>query len=345
MNGHVRDQLDALYDWRNGAGRRNVLTNSHMDIWQVGTTIAVPSTTKTYLCDMWAVFRPATGCTVSRQTGPTGQAYTQRVQRDSGNASTGVIQIIQAIETLDSYQLAGQTCQLKLVLRSGANFSAASSNVLVKVTWGTGVDQDPTASWTGTTDALSILRAITATATEYTFDAISIPANATQVKVDISFTPVGTAGANDWFELSAAQLTAGETPTIERLPTSQTQIECQRHFVKLGPIPGGATAYAFADGSVQTSSAADFTIRLPVEMRAKPTVTVSAVNDFTILAAGVQHSTTGMTLAGLGNDGDHTTDSIAIRGSLGAAMTAGHGAKLTNNQDKTNGAIFISARL
>ena len=83
-NTHWRDNLNYLYDNRYGVGRRNAIINSHMDVWQRGTSFALASSTKTYTADRWACYRAATGCTVSRQTGPTGQAYAMRVQRDSG---------------------------------------------------------------------------------------------------------------------------------------------------------------------------------------------------------------------------------------------------------------------
>lgn len=231
LNTYVSDDLSYLYGVRWGNGRRNVLINStQIDVWQRGTSFAVGSSTKTYTADRWAAYRSgATGMTVSRQTGPTGWQYTMRVQRDSGNSSTADLQMIQALESADSYKLAGQTCQLKVNLRAGSNYSPTSSLVTVKVTYGTGTDQDPTASWTGTTDALSQTQAITTTATDYTFDSISIPSSATQVKVQISFTPTGTASTNDYIDVTAVQLTAGQSPGYERLSAQESLSLCQRY--------------------------------------------------------------------------------------------------------------------
>ena len=169
LNTYVSDDLSFLYGVRWGNGRRNVLINStDINQWQRGTSFAVASSTKTYTADRWAAYRSgATGMTVSRQTGPTGWQYAIRMQRDSGTSSTADLQLIQALETADTYKLAGQTCQLKVNLKAGSNFSATSSLVTVKVTYGTGTDESPTASWTGTTDALSQTQAITTTATDY----------------------------------------------------------------------------------------------------------------------------------------------------------------------------------
>ena len=229
-NTHWRDNLSYLYDNRYGVGRRNAIINSHFDVWQRASLFTLSSSTKTYCADRWAVYRAATGCSVGRQTGPTGQKYTMRVQRDSGNSSTTLIYVYQALETIDTYQFAGQDAYLKLTMSAGANFSAASSAVGVRVIYGTGTDESPDTTWTGQTDALSTSQVITTTSTSYNFDSISIPTTATQIKVVLTFTPVGTASTNDWFEISAAQLSVNPAPTYERLPYNETLRLCQRYY-------------------------------------------------------------------------------------------------------------------
>ncbi len=267
-NTHWRDNLNYLYDNRYGVGRRNAIINSHMDVWQRGTSFALSSSTKTYTADRWAVYRAATGCTVSRQTGPTGQAYAMRVQRDSANASTTAITAYHALESLDSYKFAGQTAYLKLTMKAGANFSAASSSVTVKVTYGTGTDQSPEASWTGTTDALSTSQVITTTSTSYDFNSISIPSSATQVKVSVGFTPVGTASTNDWFELSAAQLSVNPAPGYERLSYNETVALCQRYY---------QTGLGYWYGQATSGITFGYTHPLPVPMRGTPNMTFTNV--------------------------------------------------------------------
>ena len=265
-NADVRDADTYFNDVIGGIGSRNVLINSHMDVWQRGSSFAITSSaTPQYHADRWCTRRNgATGATVSRQTGPTGQKYAMRVQRDSGNSNTTAIETMQPIESLNSLRLAGQTCQLKLTLKAGGNFSATSSLVTVKVTYGTGTDQAPPASgWTGTTDALSTTQAITTTAADYTFDSISIPTTATQVQVSVSFTPTGTASTNDWFELSAAQLTAGKTSGWERLPYGDTLARCYRYYF-------APAIYEYV-GGVWSTTQIVMHVRFPVTMRTTPT--------------------------------------------------------------------------
>ena len=267
-NTHWRDNLSYLYDNRYGVGRRNAIINSHFDVWQRACSFTLASSTKTYCADRWAVYRAATGCSVGRQTGPTGQKYTMRVQRDSGNSSTTLIYVYQALETIDTYQFAGQTAYLKLTMKAGANFSAASSAVGVRVICGTGTDESPDTTWTGQTDALSTSQVITTTSTSYNFDSISIPTTATQIKVVLTFTPVGTASTNDWVEISAAQLSVDPAPDYERLPYAETLALCQRYY---------QTGLGYWYGQVTTGTTHGFTLPLPVAMRITPTMAFTNV--------------------------------------------------------------------
>jgi len=338
LNTYVSDDLSFLYGVRWGNGRRNVLINStDINQWQRGTSFAVASSTKTYTADRWAAYRSgATGMTVSRQTGPTGWQYAIRMQRDSGTSSTADLQLIQALETADTYKLAGQTCQLKVNLKAGSNFSATSSLVTVKVTYGTGTDESPTASWTGTTDALSQTQAITTTATDYTFDSISIPTSATQVKVQISFTPVGTASTNDYVDIAAVQLTAGQAPGYERIPVQENLANCQRYYYQWGPW--AATHYLVNSTNLTTVDAYGY-LRYPVPMRGVPTVTFSATNDFSVQHGGGITPSTNMAAI------SPNTAGVLIQAVVASGLTSGAASMIYNAQDTTNAAIYNTAEL
>jgi hypothetical protein len=269
-NTHWRDNLNYLYDNLYGIGRRNAIINSHFDVWQRGTSFTAASSTKTYCADRWAVYRAATGCTVSRISGPTGQPYSMWIKRDSGNSSTTLIYAYQSLESIDTYQFAGQTAYLKLTMKAGANFSAASSAISVRVIYGTGIDEDPDTTWTGQTDALSTSQVITTTATSYDFGPIAIPSSATQIKVVLTFTPVGTAGAADGFAISAAQLTVDPAPGYERLPYEETFALCQRYY---------QTGIGYWYGQATSGITHGFTQSLPVVMRSTPTMAFTNVSN------------------------------------------------------------------
>ena len=229
-NKDVRDAVNYLLALQGGLGRRNFLKNPRMDLWQRGTSFAIPASTKTYTADRWVAYRAATGSTVSRQTGPTGQSYGLRYQRDPGNTSTATMRILQALPTANSLPMAGQVVSLRINLAAGANFSPAGGTVSLIVTTGTGTDQDPVTTWTGTADALSITQAVTTGSTDYVFDNVIIPANTNQVKVEASWVPVGTAGANDWCQLNGVQVSAGSMAGFEQIPPEQNLAECQAFY-------------------------------------------------------------------------------------------------------------------
>ena len=283
-NSDVRDAVDYLVALQGGTGRRNALINSHFDIWQAGTTATIPTGgTGIYLADQWIAYRNAAGATVSQQTGPTGQKFKMRVQRNAANASTVGLKICQPIESRDSLSFAGQSASLRLTLAAGANFSAAGTIVTIRVQYGTGTDQNPITGYTGATNALSTTQVITTTLVDYTFDNIDIPSSATQLAVWVEWTPVGTAGANDFVEISAAQLSVGSAAGYERLPISQTLVECQRYY---------CAGLAVWDGSATNGVRFSMGVCFPVTMRTAPTVVQTNVSNVAFAAAtGQQYIT------------------------------------------------------
>lgn len=336
-NTHVRNLAEWTVANIAGVGARNGLYNSHFDIWQRGTSFAITSSaTPQYTADRWCVRRSgATGATVSRQAAATGQQYVMRVQRDSGNANTTAIEAYQALDTPDSVRFAGTSCQLRIRLKAGSNFSAASSAVTIKVVTGEGTNEAPAATWTGSNDALSVSQAISAVEDDYIFDGIDIPWDATQVKVYVAFTPVGTASTNDWIEVSAVQLVEGSAPGWERLPVGEHLRRCQRYYQQIGPY--GAARVVAGSGQAASTTVAFLSIPLPTTMRTTPAVTFSAGNDFTVNGSV---NTTNMAV-----DGMTTASVVMVAATCAAVLTPGFGMYLTNNQDTTNAAIYVSAEL
>ncbi len=340
-NTDVRDADTYFLENLGGFGHRNGLVNSHFDIWQAGTSFAITSlATSKYCADQWYVRTNGTSnVAVTQVAGPTGQRYAMQVQRVATNANTTAIEVMQPLETPESFRFAGKTCQLKLNLKAGANFSATSNLVTVKVTYGTGTDQAPPASgWTGTGDAYSTTQAITTTATDYTFDGISIPANATQIQVSVSWTPTGTASTYDLVVVGAGQITVGKCSGWERLPYATQLVRCQRFYRQLGPY---GTPRLIGYGMAYSTTLSGFPIYLPTPMRIAPTVTFSANNDFRVLNTGAGLNTTTMA-----QDTAYTsTDIVSITATTAASLTANQAVSLDNNQDTANAAIYIKALL
>src|SRR5258707_41543 len=117
------------------------------NLFQRATSGASVTTTVTYGGpDRWAYWSgTSTAMTVSRTSTsgdvPAGYLYAHKMARTSGQ--TGVVQMcmLQEIESANVYQFQGQTAELNFNAFTGANFSAASSNMTAYIIYGTGSDQ------------------------------------------------------------------------------------------------------------------------------------------------------------------------------------------------------------
>jgi hypothetical protein len=255
---------------------KNGIINGAMQIWQRGTSLAVTSSsTGFYSVDRFNTYRAATGSTVSRQTTsdttnlPTIQ-YCARVQRDSGNSSTTNIFFAQALESSNSYRFAGQTVTLSFYARKGANYSAASSALGVKLQSGTGTDNNIIVGFTGNTDVISQTATLTTTWQRFTYSG-TVGASATQVGALFTFTPVGTAGANDHFEITGVQIEQGSTATAFQTATGSIQGElaaCQRYYWRATAVQN-YSPFGWAIGN--SAGLGDAEIVFPVFMRVAPT--------------------------------------------------------------------------
>jgi hypothetical protein len=258
--------------------QQNPVLNSAMQVWQRGTSVAVSGGfALTYAADRWGFFRTgfATGMTVSRQaTGDTTNLpfiqYSQRVQRDSGNTSTGIIYNLQNFESINSIPFAGRTVTFSFYARAGANYSSASSALSYGVSTGTGTDQNLLNGYTGQASPISSTATLTTTWQRFTATA-TLSASATQIGIGFNYTPVGTAGANDWFEFTGVQLEVGSvaTPFKTYAATIQGELSaCQRYYYRNTP---GSTVGTMGNAIASSSTNGSTLIELKTTMRVVPT--------------------------------------------------------------------------
>lgn len=195
--------------WRNGLIGGNFFTN----LWQRGTTSASITTALLYGPDRWwGLSGTGTAFTIIKQTGAsditTGVNATARVQRTNGQTGVLPVCVGQVLTSGNSAQYQGKTVELSFTGLAGALFSAASSNITATIAYGTGSNESAanfsTGSWTGYTAQATTITLGTSFA-RYSAVA-SIPATATQIGVKMCYTPVGTAGATDFWEFGNAQL-------------------------------------------------------------------------------------------------------------------------------------------
>ena len=256
----------------NVAGKNSFL-NSNFSIWQRGTSIACSSTA--YGADRWQAYRTVAGATISRQvTNDTTNLpfiqYAARVQRDSGNTATTAIFIGQSLETVNSIPLVGKSVTFSFYARAGANYSAASSALSVIVSSGTGTDQNVLTSYTGANNFISQTATLTTTWQRFTYTG-TVPTTAQEVGTYIYYTPVGTAGANDYFEITGVQLeiAASATAYSPNAATFQGELAaCQRYYWRSG---GDIVYQRYGNGSARSTNQVDAVVNFPVTMRTTPT--------------------------------------------------------------------------
>ena len=260
------------------AGRNGVL-NGGMDIWQRGSSVAISAgSTSSYTADRWAGYHATSDSTVSRQSsGISNIQYCARVQRNSSGTSTGLIALEQSLETAESIRFTGQTVTLSFYARAGANYSSASNALSVNVLYGTGTDQSIVAGFTGTGTVISQTATLTTSWVRFTYTG-TVSSSSTQIGLQFYYTPSGTAGAADYFEVTGVQLEVGSvaTPFSRAGGTLQGELAaCQRYYqTSWGSNntsgAGGGGVSAFAINTTEMYGGVFFR----VEMRTNPTVTI-----------------------------------------------------------------------
>jgi hypothetical protein len=238
----------AVQDVLGSSLNQNALINGNMDIWQRGTSIFSPTNKlNAYAADRWFVVRTSytPGLAASQQdgTGVTGSRFALRIQRPAGNAALPAIYLIQTIETPNVILMRGRKWTLSFWARKGADYSPTSSVLDFGVGERTGIDESAEA-YTGIDEPATVN--LTTSWQKYTMTMSSaVQASTNTIKVLFVVNPQGTAGANDWFEITQVQLNAGETATpFAAVPFDVELQRCKRYYQKsygYSVLPGTAT--------------------------------------------------------------------------------------------------------
>ena len=326
-----------------GTVQANPILNSAMQIWQRGTSISLAASIGGFVADRWYT---STGvnqaCTISRQaTNDTTNLpfiqYAMRYQRNSGQTGTGGLNLTQSLESINAIPYAGKTVTLSFYARAGANYSAASSALSVLLISGTGTDQNRgTTGYTNEAYPISSTATLTTTWQRFTYTG-TLASTVTEFAFYASFVPTGTAGANDWYELTGVQVDIGSVALPFRTYAGTIQGElaaCQRYYWRntSGSAYNGLAPYANAKAASQISGI----LVHPVAMRVPPT---SA--EFSTL--GVYDGNTNVAV---------TSITLAYAGTLSSMMDWNTGGGLTANRSyclaaygSTTAYIALSAEL
>jgi hypothetical protein len=261
-----------------GLGFRNVIINGGFDVWQRGTTAAIPSSPSTsYLADRWSGYRGTTGSTQSRATaGLDGFQYALRIQRDSGNTGTGVIFMNQSFETSVMAKLANKQVTLSFWARAGANYSSSGLSFTARVVAGTGTEANVIYTGVaGSTEPVATTVTLTTSWQRFTATGL-IPSGSNGGGVYFFYAPTGTAGAADYVEITGVQLEQNYQPTpFEQRPIGVELALCQRYYYR-----AGGTAYfnhGWGGTDVGSTVNASLLIWVPIPMRSN-TVSLTYAN-------------------------------------------------------------------
>lgn len=312
---------------------RNVLDNGEFIVVQrSGSSSTAPTgitNTATYWQDRWAAFGGSSSSVSLSQTtsgsSPTLPPMFQngaQLQRASSNSNTGQICLVQEIPAKDVAQLAGQPVVLSYYAAAGANYSSASSGLIVGIVSGTNSDQGLAGlianTWTGQANVVSGSQTITTSYTRYSTTGI-VPTAAQELAVEFCYQPVGTAGTNDFVGVTGVQLEQGSVASqYEHRPL---MAELEKDYAYFYQLNEPAVAANVAVGQVTSSNFEIITVPLPVPMRTTPSVTAT-VGTFKIMVAGAATTPNGFTAS-------------AVQSSTGTAIGISSSTTATSGQAVT----------
>ena len=311
------------------AGLRNKIINGDMRVSQRGTSF--PAGAVQYGLDRWQFFRigAVAGATCAQTTAASaitlGYNNYMQVNHDAGNASLVSIVVGQTFETINIRDLAGQTVTFSCYIFCSGDAVGRTTAALV---YGTGTNGSLGAGFTGTTVAGSSVSTSNASWVRSTITA-TLPSNATQLGVQVTFVPSVTGGASDYFGLVGAQLELGPVATpFEQRPIGMELALCQRYTIVI-PI-----STFWGSGTLRAGGTASYGFcPLPVQMRTVPAATP---NTNTVYVGDTNTNYTSLGISGFSSNGIYAAPTFAT-----SAGTAGQSFFIYSSAS----AVVLSAEL
>jgi len=269
-------QLSGVSVNENIAGK-NLVINGGMDIWQRGTSFA--NLYNTYTADRWQNYSGVTGITLSQvASGLTGFQYALRSQRNSGGTSTGTMYVGQSFESVNSIPFAGKTATFSFYARCGSNFSPTGSQITATLQYGTGTDNNIYSGFTGGTAIVTGATTLTTSWQRFTYTA-TFASTCTQIGFYFASVPTGTAGANDYFDITGVQLEIAPQATSFSRAGGSIGGElalCYRYYYRTtayNQTTGSTYGFSYLSTPNTAASAGQIYMQpmVPVTMRTNPT--------------------------------------------------------------------------
>jgi len=280
---------------------KNFLINGGMDIWQRGTSFVIPASTITYSADRWCDYCATASVQTVSQVSPGSTLsqfqYALRSQRTSASTSVSSQYVSQSIETKNSLPMAGQTITWSFWARAGANYSATSNLLTVQLQAGTGTDQNALNGFTGASNVINSTATLTTSWQKFSYST-TIASTVTQLAVSFIEIPTGTAGANDYFDITGVQLEIAPQATPFSRAGGSIGGElalCYRYYYRTtayNQTTGSTYGFSQLSTANVASSAGQIYLQpmVPVTMRTNPTALDYNLSNIGAFAGGVSRT-------------------------------------------------------
>jgi len=267
-----------------------------------------------------------------------GFKYAMRVQRNSGTTSTAGFAFTQSLETQNSLPLAGKTVTLSFWARASSSIS--SNSLSAYITYGQGTDQN---TIYGFTNQANFNQTFTTTSgwALYTLSNYTLPTNITQVGLYFFYTPAGTAGSADYFDITGIQLERGPQATPFSRAGGSIGGElalCQRYYWRIKAAALYSFLGSFNGRAASTTQA--FLVSTPiVTMRTVPS---SVDYGGAVSLQNLSDARTNITSASV--EANSGRDSVTLNFSVSSGLTANNPYSLQANND-ASAYVGLSAEL
>ena len=301
----------------------NPFLNSAMQVWQRGTSISLAASAgTTFLADRWCIQTGASqATTVSRQvTGDTTNLpfiqYAMRIQRNSGQTGTSNYGLMSPMETINTVPFAGKAVTFSFYARKGANYSATSDVLRAILRTGTGTDQNPYTGYTGDANSLDANFTLTTSWQRFSVSG-TIAATVTEMTAQFNYTPTGTAGAADYYDITGVQLDIGSValPFRTNGGTIQGELAAASRYYWRSSSNATSNYQQYMWGMATSTGNVLVGLTMPTEMRVAPT----SVEYANIEAADGVAGTTGGTLSI--NTNSSNTKTVSLNYAKAASFT------------------------
>jgi hypothetical protein len=308
------------------AANKNAVINGTFDIWQRGTSFTAGNA---YTADRWYLTGTVGAVTISRETSTvaTGSLYSLKI---APTGAVGVVNMNQAIETLNAIRFAGQTVTLSVDAAA-----TASTTISTQLWQSSSTDVAVGGSWT----QITATSGGSGTVSTSTFSKISgvytVPSTAKSLLVIIVSS--GSAGESAFLDNVQLELGAVATTFARAGGTIQGELAaCQRYYWR--SVTGNAFARHPGAGAYASGTTNYHVLNLPVQMRVSPTTA-----DYSNLGLYDYSADRAITALGLSTD-QQSPNAVNLTLTVASGGVQFRPTQLTNNNN-ANGYIGLGAEL